>query len=313
MKLSELVRYRNNLDTITPRDIESQITAEIDPIIHTVKMLEMPMPDLFQKLTGDRENILSAMKDFRISLESVKQETDRNIEIMEPAYLANSYRLYQIMQDDSTEYILNRRLGLSQQATDYIQSRVQMQSDWRQTGAVLRPGLETWMDHMIACDPLYLIDTRHDLFEPVKSRFNEAYVNRLRFYKIEESDKPGMLSDLPNGQFGFVLAYNFFHYTPFEVLKNYLVEIYDKLDQGGCLAFTFNDCSRWGAVDLAERWFMCYTPGRLVQSLCENLGYEIVNSHVIDNAITWLEIVKPGKHVSIKGGQTLAKIIEKSK
>ena len=76
---------------------------------------------------------------------------------------------------------------------------------------------------------------------------------------------------------------------------------------------TFNDCDRRGAVELAERWNNCYTPGRLVRSLCESVGFVIEQEYVIDSAVNWLELRKPGTMVSLRGGQTLARIIAKSK
>lgn len=315
MKLSELVRYRNTLDEITPGDLESQICGEIDPVIFTVKFNSpiIQLPHLENQFQKDRESILESIKNFRITLDTTKAEIDRCIESMEPAYLSKSYQLYYEMQQDTPEYTLNRRLNYIPEANDYIQSRILMYNNWQQTAAVIRPGLESWVEHILGCDPLYLIDTDYALLEPVKQKFTEAYLNRLRFYAIKEFDDEPILTHLPDRQFSFILAYNFFHYKPFDVFKKYLTEIYTKLDSGGCLAFTFNDCDRWAAVDLTERWFMCYTPGRLVRSLCESLGYEIVNSYIIDKSTTWLEIRKPGLHSTLKGGQALAKIIGKSK
>lgn len=314
MKLSELVRYRNNLEAITHPNPISGLEAILNPMIHAVETNEMQMPHFTQKLKTDRDNISQSVQSFQDTFTAVKAEVDLAIEAMEPTYLANSYRLYEAMQvQDTPEYILDRRLNLPPAVQNYILSRVQLYSNWKHTGGILRSGLESWIDHMVAFDPLYVVDTDHALLDPVKSRFNEQYANRLRFYVVDESRELEILRDLPNNQFGIFLAYNFFHYKPFDLMRQYLTEIYDKLDSGGCLLFTFNDCDRWGAVDLSERNFMCYTPGRLIRGLCQNLGYEIINSYVIDNATTWLEIRKPGVHRTIKGGQTLARVVVKSK
>lgn len=313
MKLSELVRYRNNLDEITPTNAEDRLSAVFGPVIHAVTTNDLQLPHLAAQLGSDWDRARVGVRDFSETLSMIKREVDGIIESQEIGYLSNSYRLYQNMLTDPPDYILDRRLPLTPVMENYIKSRIEAHSDWKHTGAVIRPGLEPWIDYMVAFDPFYVIDTQHELLDPIKERFNESYLNRLRFYVAQESEETPMLDFLPDNQFGFILAYNFFHYKPFDVLKHYLTEIYDKLDDGGCLAFTFNDCDRWGAVALCERFFMCYTPGRLIRGLCANIGYEIVNDHVIDNATTWMEIRKPGKHRSIKGGQTLAKIIAKSK
>jgi hypothetical protein len=79
------------------------------------------------------------------------------------------------------------------------------------------------------------------------------------------------------------------------------------------LAMTFNDCDYWQGVALVERYYSCYTPGFLVKELATSLGYEIEFSYNNNTNITWLELKKPGKLQSLRGGQTLAKTVVKSK
>lgn len=311
MKLSDLVRHRNVLDDIIPDDMETFIDKNTSPTIHEIESNVLPLPSIVEKLRQNQSSILSSIQDFKNTLDEAKIEIDRAIAAMEPTYFAKSYRLYYQMISETPDYILKRRLPLSKSDLEFIHGRVQAFSDWQHTAAVIRPGPEAWIDLIVGCDPLYLIDTDHDLFAPVKERFNRHYVSRLRFYTIRESEDRPMFQNLPDGQFSLVLIYNFFHYKPFELIKNYLAEIYGKLDQGGTVAFTFNDCDRYGAVEMAENNFMCYTPGRMIRGLCETLGYEIINSRTLDKAATWLEIRKPGRHVTYKGGQSLAKIFDK--
>jgi hypothetical protein len=104
------------------------------------------------------------------------------------------------------------------------------------------------------------------------------------------------------------LVYNYFNYRPFEVIKRYLIEIYQKLKPGGILIMTFNDCDRVSAVKLVENKFCSYTPGYLVRELGESLGYEIEFSWNDPGPSTWIEFKKPGTLNSIRGGQALAKI-----
>jgi len=54
---------------------------------------------------------------------------------------------------------------------------------------------------------------------------------------------------------------------------------------------------------------MCYTPGGLLRSLCESLGFEISQHYLIDHSNTWLEMRRPGALTSLRGGQSLAKIV----
>jgi SAM-dependent methyltransferase len=164
---------------------------------------------------------------------------------------------------------------------------------------------------MVAYDPLYLVDLSHDYLTPAMNKFNEQYQNRLRPYVVREELDQEILSKIPDNQFGMCLAYNYFNFRPFEILKKYLAEIYQKLKPGGILAFTFNDCDRPSAVMLVENYYGCYTPGYLVQELAISMGYEIVYSWNDPGPVTWLELKKPGELTSLKGGQTLAKIVPK--
>ena len=91
-------------------------------------------------------------------------------------------------------------------------------------------------------------------------------------------------------------------------MRAYLTEIYQKLRPGGVMAFTFNDCDRAGAVKNAENFFMCYTPGSMLQSLCESLGFVMRYRYDVDAATTWMELEKPGIKPSLRGGQALAEL-----
>jgi SAM-dependent methyltransferase len=166
---------------------------------------------------------------------------------------------------------------------------------------------------MVAFDPLYVIDHHNDLLLPARSRFNEFYQNRVRWITITEKDDHAMLQDLPDAQMGFVMAWNFFHYKPFEVIKQYLTEIYQKLRPGGVFAFSINDGDLSGGVANSERMFMCYTPGSMIMSIGERIGFSIEIRHELDQAVTWIELQKSGERASLRGGQALAKIIPRPK
>ena len=74
------------------------------------------------------------------------------------------------------------------------------------------------------------------------------------------------------------------------------------------MAFNFNDCDYASGVLLAEHFYSCYTPGKLVKQYIESIGYEtLYEAHTVDG-LHWLEIKKPGTLQSIRGGQTLATI-----
>jgi SAM-dependent methyltransferase len=309
MKLSELVAYRELLEEMRDKVDPHIIRDSLDPVIHVVSSHTNQFPSVLTELQNTRNSSHQSLTEFMCQFDVLISRVVDQITALEPTYLAASYRLYEEGSAyDSVEHILDRRFGTSNQITQYIQSRVQAHSHWTHAGMIIRPGRESWIEHMVACDPLYVIDTHHDLFAPTKQKFSELYQSRLRFMAIQESSEHTMLDDLPDNQFGFCLVYNFFHYKPFEIMRGYLGEIYAKLRPGGVLAFTFNDGDRRGAVDLAERNMNCYTPGRLVTGICEKLGFEIEQKQIISAAATWIELRKPGIKTSLRGGQALAEL-----
>lgn len=314
MKISELAHYRELLESLRPAAVRRAIHAEMDDVLETVSRYPNQMPSHARELESARNQALEAADAFDRNLDQMLATLLEQIKALEPQYLAQSYQWYErAMERDTVEYVLDRRFLISDERRDYIKSRVMAHSDYHYTGMIIRPGLEEWIEHMVACDPLYVIDTNHDMFAPTKAKFNEQYQNRLRYYAVRESSEQDMMDLLPNNQFGFCLAYNFFHYKPFEIMRAYLREIYQKLRPGGVLAMTYNDCDRKGAVELAERSFTCYTPGRLVLAICESMGFVIEQNYRLDAAVNWVELRKPGQMPSLRGGQTLAKIVAKSK
>jgi hypothetical protein len=176
---------------------------------------------------------------------------------------------------------------------------------------IIRPGVEKFIEDMVGFDPLYLIDQEHDLLMPAFNRFPEEYQRRLRMYTVKENVDSEILDKIPHSQFGFCLTYNFFEFKPFEIVRKYMTEVYQKLKPGGTFIMTFNDCDRDKAVKLVEQRYACYTPGSLVRELASTIGYTQNFSWDNDGPTTWLELRKPGTLTSLRGGQTLAKIIKK--
>lgn len=312
MKLSELVAYRRHLEEITQDGSVDYLRREIDPVIYSVANSKQTNADHITALERSKSTIVAGLKDFQQSLDLIKTEVDREIERNQAAYLALSYGLYKDMCcSDTSDYILDRRMQITSQTEDFVLSRIRRRDTWKYPAAIIRPGRESWIDYMVAFDPLYVIDHDIDLFEPARSRFTQVYNDRVRWICIVERDDHEMLTALPDDQMGFVIAWNFFHYKPFEVIKQYLTEIYKKLRPGGVFAFSINDGDLAGGVANAERMFMCYTPGSMIISMSQRIGFSLEIRHELDRAVTWIELQRPGEKSSLRAGQALAKIMHK--
>jgi SAM-dependent methyltransferase len=210
---------------------------------------------------------------------------------------------------ETTEYILKRSNPISTESRITLQTRLLNYTDWQYAGMVIRPALETFIYDMVSFDPLYIIDESYELLEPTINKFPEQYRRRLRPYAINERQPDPIMLKIPDGQFGMCLVYHLFNFRPLEIIKRYLVEIFQKLKPGGILIMTFNDCDRETAVMLVEQHFACYTPGYLVKNLVVSLGYEILYSWHDSGPSTWLELRKPGTLTTVKGGQSFAKVV----
>jgi hypothetical protein len=73
--------------------------------------------------------------------------------------------------------------------------------------------------------------------------------------------------------------------------------------------FTYNNCDYPIAVKNFEKALYSYTPGRLLTSMVDMLGYEILNKYDEKTTnVSWLELKKPGTLSTLRGGQCLGKI-----
>lgn len=313
MKLSRLVAYANHLDQFDAGSANTAVAQVLDPVIHAVSNHDLQFHDFAHRLAQARGRIQTGITDFDQILRDLRQDLRTTIETLEPQYLRASYDLYsQGMVNDSDQLILERRPNLTADAETYIRARIRRHGDWHYPGMILRPGLETWIQDLVALDPLYLVDINLDIMMPAMKRFNSEYQNRLRRYVIRESMEHAMLADLPQEQMSMILVYNYLNFKPLELIRRMLTEMYQLLRPGGTLMFTFNNCDRAGGVDLAERFFMCYTPARLVLTAAESTGFEIAHTYDIDAASTWTELRRPGTLIHRRGGQALARVVANS-
>jgi|688.fasta_scaffold20946_2 hypothetical protein len=340
MKFSELVFYRNQLDNLSCVDVKLHARYALEKIIHTVNSQTIISHDL------ESQNIAlqNSFDNFENHLVDLKKEIDQIIYAEESTWLEQSELRYQQYSDcylnqsfDSNDPLLNdfyidnygiRRFGIDPIKTTFtkkhntqwlddilepdvtvkeiLHNRILLRTDWRFSAMVIHPGKESFIDLITANDPVYIVDDHKDLFQPVLDKFNPVYQRRLRPYVINKT-----LDKLPSDQIALCVAYNYFNYKPLSVIKQYLEEIFKKLMPGGVLCMTINDCDRHHAVMLIEHNVSYYTPGRLIFELAQSIGYKCIFKWHNNSTWTWIELQRPGKTTSIRGGQSLAKIINK--
>jgi SAM-dependent methyltransferase len=290
----------------------AEARREITKITHTVQHSEVQVEEHAARLISIQEDLETSLRHYQQELSQLYDDVQRLVEHNEPGYFAASTDNYQQgMRKDTPAYILDRTRPIDPETEKLLVDRLAKYTDWRYPGMVIRPAHGPGIESLVALDPLYLVDTHQDLFAPVRSLFTEEYQRRLRYYVIDEYTNNRIFWNLPHEQFGFVYAFRYFEFKPWEVLQQYLDEVFPLLRPGGSFLFSFNDCDDWRAIGITEHHFCCYTPGRLVREHSRKLGYEITYNYNDDAGTTWLELRKPGTLDSIRGAQTLAGVFRK--
>ena len=309
MTLSSIVGYLNHLDTL---DVESAVAvnAELAKISHVIQHSQVQFPQLTDDLLASQDQVKMYLQQYGQTLDKIRQAVQELISQRESEYFVNSTNL-QCMQNDTLESILQRVRHMDPGKKSQLRGRLQLYSDWRYPGMVIRPAHSPWVEDLVALDPMYFVDTHEDLIAPAVGKFTPEYQRRLRCYVIDEFNKQPIFEAFPQQQFGFVYGFDYFNFSPLEVIKQYLLEVFGLLRTGGTFFFNFNNCDRQGGVALTEHHFSCYTPARLIYEYAIEIGYEIVYQETIDAASTWVELKKPGQPTSLRGGQTLAAVFRK--
>ena len=319
MNLIALIRLNNRLEELTMQDLQLESRNRFELIIDRIDVPQAGLSDSFQQKLKEKNHALqSVFVGVEEELLQLKSEVQRLISEQGQVWLHRNYTEYEkYLETDyaqTTDYLGLHRIKPVRRDADtesVLKSRVANHCGWKHPAMIIHPMLEPFIHEMTASDPLYLVDESHYLLDPTLAQFNSVYQNRLRPYVIKESFNHPILNRLPDQQIGFCLAYNYLDYRPFALVKIYLEEIYQKLLPGGVLAMTFNDCDRYIAMQSVERGITGYTPGVLVRGWAKYLGFEEIFCHRSGSPSVWIEFRKPGKLTSLRGGQSLAKILPK--
>lgn len=312
MKLSEVVDYLNLLESQELDPTNDLVTDRLENIATVVKDYPLQFGSVTDTLTQDLDKIKKAISEFNSTIQTLKQNIQDEIKRQQPTYYQESYRLYeQDMVFETNEHILNRKLKIDFDSDNALRSSLRRYGDWRLSGMIIRPAKEDFIEEMVPLDPLYLVDNNMELLMPAISAFTPEYQRRLRPYTINEYENLEILGNLPSRQFGLIFAYNYFNFKPIQVIERFLIEIYQKLRPGGVVIFTYNECDRVQGIGAAENNWMCYTPGTRIRSIAEKIGYEVLANVIGEKDMAWFELRVRGPIISLRGGQTIAKILPK--
>lgn len=308
--LSEIVSLLDKLQDSSTKKANEFLAKELNQIIADTSE-QVIYHDSHQQINDIARGIYRDLSKVDQIISTLKSQLQDQVSQQSKVYLQDSYQLYEAGKSDTADYILNRQIPLTE-CKDQFLNRLRSVADWRFPGLVIRPGSREFVEEVVANDPLYIADTDYALLRPSLNRFNDVYQNRLRTYVINEN-RDNFLDFLPDGQLGLSLIMDFFEYRPIEILEKYFQELYIKTRSGGTVIFTFNNCDHGHGVRMCENHYRCYTPASMLKALLEKIGFSIIYQRDYVSSISWMEIQKNGNLSSIRAGQSLAKIIEKSK
>lgn len=318
MKLSELVAFKTSLDqydfvrtsqTLIKKINESQ--SDISKVAGNENDMLIRFGDgvYLDQLTQDLKDLELTIADLQNNYDYYRTQIDQLILDQEQEYIVRSKKLYerQII-GEGIDSIQHRKLELGSEQKKQFISRINLYSDWRWPGLIIRPQDQDIVEAMCALDPLYLCDYFQPLLDPHVKKFNLAYQHRLRAYTIPKFlPKKRSLEQLPQTQFGFVVAYNLLDHYPLTMIQQILSEVNDLLAPGGVFLFTFNDCDYAESIQTFEQGFKSYTPFRLINPILDSLGFRVVQK--TNGEFDWCEVRKAGTLKSIRGGQALARVL----
>lgn len=311
MKLSDVVELLCCLNNVDEVAAQTSILQNLEWVIPRIESSTFVTEESKQSVQTAHDNVKMSVQQFGDSINQVKQILEALITQLGKDYFINSFKT--LNGNSRThihpEIVLSRKLEISDETANIIMTRIGNRSDWHYPGMIIRPGRESWIEHMVSLDPLYITDESLSLLHPVTQKFNELYQSRLRKIVINPQQSNELLTAIPNNQIGYCLIYNFFNHIPFEEIIQYLQEIYVKLRPGGIVAITINDCDQPGAVLLAETFSSSYSPGSLIRDKVCGMGYQILHELKLNTTALWLELGKPGELASMRGGQALAKVL----
>ena len=316
MKLSDIVNYKLAIKDIDSKSVQYEFYKYKKNLISTLNTNGVDFANTKSQLHSDLQNINNLFEDVESNLRLFEQKLDAFIETYKPKYYEMGESIYQGTLNDSADYIFERHnnQGLfdTKDDTKFLLSRLSLYADWRFAGMHIRPLDGELSDVLKALDPLYFVDTDSKLLGEVKKLWNASYQKRVRYYTIDEQDQ-NPLKDLPQQQFGFILASEFFNYKSIEVISKYLASVYSLLKPGGMLIFTFNNCDTVEGVRQVEANFSPYTPATKIKQIVYDIGYEIVAEFSRPPRLSWLEVRKPGELTSMRNGQTLGSLLQLSR
>lgn len=315
MKLSELVKLKQKLLSVSVGDLRYQLDM-IDGRV--ASLLDMHMhADYMEDVNGlinKLDNIQNILDNFENVVPTIISKLDTEIAELTKEFHRRGYVINGLVACDAANKELERAMrsyAMTSTTRSEIIVRLRSYTDWHYPALEIGPGDGIWTDHLVAADPLYLIDVDPEYLQNTLGKFNEVYQKRIRPYVtgawVGKSDFDYGI--LPKNQFSFIFAWNVFDYFPMYETELALTQCFELLRPGGTMMFSYNNCEIPKSAEFAEEGVKSWMPKAQLLDLCRHLGFAITHAEDVEETVSWVEIKKPGELKTVKAHQVLGKIV----
>ena len=318
MKLSELVAYRSALEQFDfHRDSRLLIKTILEAKAHVDNKVDTETNQqikfgagVYQDEMGrDLLRLEESISELGEKFEYYKKQLDDIIQEQQQVYIKRSENSY--IGDElpgAKQSAKERTLIMDDENTNKFFDRITQLTDWRYPGMIINPQEQQIVNDMASSDPLYLVDMNESTLDDIRGKMNDVYKHRVRPYVIDRFvPRKKYFGELPSNQFGLIVVWNTLNNLPLSTCEQVLSQIFDLLRPGGSVLFTFNDCDNAHNVRSFENNFRQFTPGSILVPMIEKLGYTVrFRTETIHG---WVELKKPGELETIRGGQSLGRVI----
>lgn len=294
----------------------------IDKIQSEIKNLQSRLQhivqtDKFEQYINEQivfyENLANNIQIEYAKVKDIFNTIENDIALKVKELFSGNYELELLRDMNDHDIRLNRNFEINEECKEVLIKRLRGYTDFHFPSLELGCRTGLWTNHLVASDPLYLVDLDQKFISATCKQFNEVYKARLRPYIVDLFvPERKNLNILPQEQFGFIFSWEFFNYLPLSVLEYYLNQFYNLLRPGGVALIRFNNGDTSIGASLAETRWQSYISGGDLEKVCSSIGFEIISIENINFGETsWIEIKRPGTLKTVKASQALGAIKEK--
>jgi SAM-dependent methyltransferase len=288
-----------------------------DKVVEAIKNLQLSIKSAYDAAPAmtdaDREYVEQLVQHYDTVIDLVQApivnhqakiaQLDQQITDLSHVLYANSYDIEE--RDGGVDNIRGiRNMVIYDDVKDVVLRRIRQYSSWQYPALEIGCRDGEWTRHLVASDPLYIMDKYQEFLDSTNSQFTPEYQGRLRKYKLNNYN----FSELPEKQFGFIFSWNYFNYISLDTLTEVLKKMPQLLRPGGVFMFSYNDGDDPAGVGMAENFGQTYVPKSILIPTCKSVGLEIIGEFHMNPNVNWLEVKLPGTLSTVKAHQVLGKI-----